>query len=230
MDSDSSNLSGPGPVEGPTQPETTGPSPGSVPTSFLALPELDDDVQRLYAHDLADHGFVMNLTRVWAHVPQAHDALFGLLADMVSAAGLTFRQRGILVVGAARSLGDAYCSLAWGARLAGAAGDEVAGAVLAADDAELGDADRALAQWARAVASDPNATTAADLEPLRRAGFDDRQIFALTTFVALRLAFGAINDALGAQPDRQLVDDAPAVVREGVSWGRAPAESRSATS
>ncbi|GAA2164288.1 hypothetical protein GCM10009826_37500 [Humibacillus xanthopallidus] len=230
MDSNSRGLSGPGPAEGPTSPETTAPPPVSVPTSFLDVPQVDDDVQRLYAHDLADHGFVMNLTRVWAHVPQAHDALFGLLAEMVKVAGLTFRQRGILVSGAARSLGDAYCSLAWGARLAGAAGDDVAGAVLAADDAELDDADRALAQWARAVATDPNGTTAADLEPLRRAGFDDRQIFALTTFVALRLAFSTVNDALGAQPDRQLVDDAPAVVREGVSWGRAPAEDRSATS
>ena len=67
---------------------------------------------------------------------------------------------------------------------------------------------------------DPNGITAADLEPLRRAGFDDRQIFAITTFVALRLAFSTINDALGAQPDRQLVDDAPAVVREGISSGR----------
>ena len=199
-------------------------------TSFLALPEPGEDAERLYAHDLADHGFVMNLSRVWAHVPHAHDVLFGLLADMVSAAGLSFRQRGILVTSAARSLGDSYCSLAWGARLAGAAGADVARAVLRADDAGLDDSDRALAQWARAVASDPNGTTAADLEPLRRAGFDDRQIFAITAFVALRLAFSTINDALGARPDRQLVDDAPAVVRDGITWGRVPADARSAES
>jgi uncharacterized peroxidase-related enzyme len=212
--------------------DSTGPSTPDVPapTSFLGLPDPSEEVQRLYAHDVADHGFVMNLTRVWGHVPHAHDALFGLLADMVSAAGLTFRQRGVLVASTARSRGDAYCSFAWGARLAGAAGDDVAQAVLLADDADLEDSDRALARWARAVASDPNGITAADLEPLRRAGFDDRQIFAITTFVALRLAFSTINDALGAQPDRQLVDDAPAVVREGISWGRDAAEHRSATS
>jgi uncharacterized peroxidase-related enzyme len=203
---------------------------GTETTSFLALPPPGEEANRLYADDLADHGFVMNLSRVWAHVPQAHDVLFGLLADMVSVAGLTLRQRGILVTSAARSLGDSYCSLAWGARLAGAAGDDVAQAVIRADDAGLDDADRALAQWARALASDPNGTTAADLEPLRQAGFDDRQIFAITTFVALRVAFSTINDALGARPDRQLVDDAPAVVREGITWGRAPAEARSADS
>ena len=80
------------------------------------------------------------------------------------------------------------------------------------------------------MASDPNGTSAEDLEPLRRAGFDDRQIFAITTFVALRLAFSTVNDALGARPDRQLVDDAPAVVRDGITWGRDPAERPSATS
>ncbi|TQM64268.1 putative peroxidase-related enzyme [Humibacillus xanthopallidus] len=229
MDMDN-DLSGPPAGEGPHVPGAGNASPGPVSTSFLSLPERSDEAERLYAHDLADHGFVMNLSRVWAHVPEAHDALFGLLAEMVSVAGLTFRQRGVLVTSTARSRGDSYCSLAWGARLAAAAGDDVAEAVLAAEDAELDATDRALAQWARAVATDPNAITAADVEPLRRAGFDDRQIFAITTFVALRLAFSTVNDALGAQPDRQLVDDAPAVVREGISWGREPAAHPSATS
>jgi len=201
-----------------------------VTPSFLGVPAMGDDVRRLYADDVEADGFVMNLTRVWAHVPQAHDALFGLLGELVSVAGLTFRQRGILVTSTARSLGDAYCSFAWGARLAGEAGDAVAQAVLRGEDAGLETADRALAQWARTVASDPNGTSAEDLEPLRRAGFDDRQIFAITTFVALRLAFSTVNDALGARPDRQLVDDAPAVVRDGITWGRDPAERPSATS
>ena len=49
---------------------------------------------------------------------------------------------------------------------------------------------------------------------------DDGQIFAVTAFVALRLAFSTVNDALGAQPDALLAQALPAEVREAVSFGR----------
>lgn len=78
----------------------------------------------------------------------------------------------------------------------------------------------ALARWARLVARDPNATTEADVQALRDVGFDDRQVFAATTFVALRIAFSTVNDALGALPDRRLADDAPPAVRAAATYGR----------
>jgi hypothetical protein len=80
------------------------------------------------------------------------------------------------------------------------------------------------------VARDANATTPADLEPLRAAGFDDRQIFAITVFVALRRAFSMVNAALGAQPDAQLRSAASPSVADAVSFGRPSAGSPSATS
>ena len=201
---------------------TTHPSHG-----FLAEPPPSPEVQALFDGDVADHGFVMNLTRVWAHAPSAKVALFALLGDLAQQAGLTFRQRGVLISATAGTIGDAYCSLAWGNRLATAAGDDVAQAVLRGDDDGLDAVDAALAGWAGTIARDPNATTAADLEPLRRAGFDDRQIFAITAFVALRRAFSTVNDALGALPDRQLRDEAPAGVDAAVSFGRPAADEAS---
>ena len=77
-----------------------------------------------------------------------------------------------------------------------------------------------MAAWARKVARDPNATTPADVQALRDAGLDDEQIFAITTFVALRLAFSTVNDALGAQPDAQLAQSLPPEVRDAVTSGR----------
>jgi hypothetical protein len=75
-------------------------------------------------------------------------------------------------------------------------------------------------------------TATADIQALRESGLDDQQIFAITAFVALRLAFSTINDSLGAQPDAQLVESLPAEVREAVTYGRAatqaPAPSGSA--
>ena len=59
------------------------------------------------------------------------------------------------------------------------------------------------------------------MQALRDAGFDDAQIFAITVFVALRLAFSTVNDALGPRPDRALVDELPQPVSAAVTWGRA---------
>ena len=67
-------------------------------------------------------------------------------------------------------------------------------------DDGLGDDERALASWARKVAHDPNHITAQDVENLRSVGFNDSQIFAITAFTALRLAFSTVNDALAWVP------------------------------
>jgi len=84
----------------------------------------------------------------------------------------------------------------------------------------LDPSERALARWARRVTRDPNLTDAADVDALRDAGFDDAQIFAITVFVALRIAFSTVNDALGLRPDRELREAAPAAVRDSVTFGR----------
>jgi alkylhydroperoxidase family enzyme len=187
---------------------------------FLSVPETTPEAQRLYDDDLESVGYVMNLSKLWAHRPAAQQGIAGVLGEAVKAGSLTMRQRGILISACASTLGDAYCSLAWGKKLAREAGADLAGCVLRGDDQELDESERALARWARQVTRDPNATTAADVQALRDAGFDDQQIFAITVFVAVRIAFSTVNDALGARPDRQLGDTAPRPVVEAVTFGR----------
>jgi uncharacterized peroxidase-related enzyme len=189
-------------------------------TSFLDEPPPSIAAQRLFDDDVNGLGYVMNVSRLWAHDPAALDRLSALLEHVTRSASLTYRQRAILVTACASSLGDSYCSLAWGNRLAGEGGAELAESVLRGDDGPLDSSERALASWARRLARDPNATSAADVQSLRDAGFDDAQIFAVSVFVALRIAFSTVNDALGAQPDRQLRVDAPAAVRDAVTFGR----------
>jgi hypothetical protein len=65
---------------------------------------------------------------------------------------------------------------------------------------------------------------AADVQELRDAGLTDSQIFAITSFVALRVAFSTINDALGLTPDAQLEASLPPAVTATVTYGR-PADS-----
>src|SRR5512132_2275725 len=79
-------------------------------TGFLAIPEPTAAVQRLYDSDIEQLGFVMNLSAIWAHQPSLHGALFDMIDRAARAAGLTFRQRGILVVASVATLGDSYCS------------------------------------------------------------------------------------------------------------------------
>jgi hypothetical protein len=187
---------------------------------FLRVPERTPAGQDLFDEDLAELGYVMNTSRLWGYQPDTVTALFGLARGASAGHGLSVRQRLILGVACTSAFGDSYCALAWGGKLAGAGGALTAVAVLRGDDELLSPGERAMAGWARAVARDPNATTAADVRVLRDAGFSDAHIFAMTAFVALRLAFSTVNDALGLRPDAALRRTLPPEVLDAVTHGR----------
>ncbi len=197
------------------------------PVHFLGAAPDSAAAEQLYADDLQTVGFVMNGSRVWAHAPQLHDLLFDLLGEATAVAGLTFRQRGVLVTATAAELGDSYCALAWGMKLAEAAGPEVAVAGLTGDGEPLDPAEQALARWARALVRNPNGTRPQDVEALRQHGFSDPQILAVTVYVAGRLAFSTVNDGLGVRPDHELADRVPDPVRRVVTAGRPVADAPS---
>jgi hypothetical protein len=191
--------------------------------SFLGDPPVSPQVQALYDEDLAGGGYVSNGSRLWAHQPETRKGLFELMSEAFRPSGLTFRQCGILVTAAA-ALGDSYCSLAWGGKLGKASSSAIAAGVLNGSDVGLTDQEKAMAAWARNVARNPNATTPADVQALREAGLGDGQIFAITAFVALRLAFSTINDSRGAQPAADLAQSVLREVREAVTYGRPVAQ------
>jgi alkylhydroperoxidase family enzyme len=188
---------------------------------FLELPSPTPEAQALFDEDVAEDGYVMNVSRLWSHNAPLVTNLFDLMGQALAEQHLSFRQRGILVAACASTLGDSYCSLAWGSKLAGASDPDLAAAVLRGSDEGLNDEERGLASWARKVAGDPNHTTSEDVGTLRLLGFSDSQIFAITVFVALRLAFSTVNDALGVGPDPALRAAAPRAVVEAVGFGRA---------
>jgi alkylhydroperoxidase family enzyme len=162
----------------------------------------------------------MNSSKLWAYQPGTVGGLFDLMRTTTSANRLSVRQRGILVAACASTLGDSYCSLAWGSKLAQASDAQTASGVLRGQDDTLTPAELAMAVWARKVARDPNRTSAADVQELRDAAFSDGEIFAITVFVALRIAFSTVNDALGICPDAALRSTAPQEVLDAVTFGR----------
>jgi uncharacterized peroxidase-related enzyme len=187
---------------------------------FLEQATMTPPAQALYDEDTAESGYVWNVSRLWAYQPETVNRLFELMSVAFKPSGLSFRQRGILVTAAASTLGDSYCSLAWGGKLATATEPDLAASVLRGTDDELSEQERAMTAWARKVVTNPNSTTPTDVQALRDAGLNDEQIFAITTFVALRVAFSTVNDALGAHPDPQLVANLPKEVVDAVTFGR----------
>lgn len=177
----------------------------------------------MYDGDRSEDGYVWNVTRLWAWRPDVDEAFSALRAALTDGASLSARDRAVLVAATAGQRNDSYCSFAWGSNLARLADPDTAAAVIAGrPSTALSPREAALAVWAGKVVEDPNATTETDVERLREVGLTDREVFEATTFIALRLAFSTVNDALGAAPDHQLAEAAPDPVRDAITWGRAP--------
>jgi uncharacterized peroxidase-related enzyme len=190
---------------------------------FLLAPESSEAVERFYKSSADAQGFLMNLMAAWAWRPDVFESFAALRDQLTSNSALSKRDQAVLVCATASQLQDSYCSLAWGKKLSAEAGAASAAAVLAGGEGVgLTARDRALADWARKVVANPNSTTPDDVHALRATGLDDRAIFEATAFIAFRLAFSTVNDALGAAPDWQLVHAAPQEVSAAVTYGRAP--------
>jgi uncharacterized peroxidase-related enzyme len=173
--------------------------------------------------DGAESGYVMNLERAWAWRPDVAEAFALLRRQLVERASLMPSEIALLACATARVLGDSYCSLAWGTKLAGMRGAAVVADVLhGVDPPDSTAREIALRRWAEQIVRDPNGASATQVEMLRKAGLSDREIFEATVHVAFRLAFSSVNDALGARPDYQLVAAAPAEIRAAVTYGRPP--------
>lgn len=189
---------------------------------FLDHPPASLAVDAALASELESNGYVMNLTRLWAWRHDVAEAFGEARMTLNGDSELTDRDESLLVTATAAARQDSYCSLAWGRRLATHVGTETAASVLTGGVEGLDDRDCALVTWARSVVVDPNGTTAADVQSLRDVGLSERGVFEATVFIAFRLAFSTVNDALGAEPDAQLSEAAPPAVRAAVTFGRLP--------
>ncbi len=188
---------------------------------FLENAPITDAVAATYDASRRDDGYVPNWMRLWAWRQDVETAFRQLRSLITTTTSLSSRECAVIVCATVSGMGDSYCSLAWGEKLAGEIDAEAAASVLrgGASDA-LTPRERALAEWARKATRAPNETNPADVETLRRAGLSDREIFEATVLAAFRLAFSTVNDALGAEPDAELFDEAPQVVRDSVTYGR----------
>jgi uncharacterized peroxidase-related enzyme len=188
--------------------------------SFLTAPAESAPVEEVFRANRETDGYVPNYVRVWCWRPEVLEAFAKLRADVLADSTLSEREVAVMVTATAATLGDSYCSLAWGEKLAEVSDGETAAGVIRRKDAGLSSREAALAAWSRALVNDPNGTTPADVNRLREAGLGEREIFEATVWIGLRLGFSTINDALGTQPDSELIERVPAQVRDAVTFGR----------
>jgi alkylhydroperoxidase family enzyme len=196
---------------------------------FVTEPPLSEPRLALYRADIESDGFVNNLTRLWSWRPEVLEHLMKARAASLTDSLLTSTDVNMIFTATAAARHDSYCSLYWGTRLAADTDASTAAGVISGLVEGHDDRSRALATWARKVALDPNSTTPADVEQLRAVGLREQEIFDATFLAAFRLAFTAVNDALGVHPDLQLAETASPAVRLAVTFGRAPAIAPSQT-
>ena len=140
-------------------------------SSFLN-PSPSRETWALYDGDKGQVGYVMNLSRVWAHNRRLHDGLFDLVDELAEAAGLSVPRPGPAHL--RRRVHHGRLLLL--ARLGQPAGRRLrrrrSPRVLRHRRQGLDDRERTR-PLGRRVARDPNGTTAEDVEPLRAVGYDD---------------------------------------------------------
>jgi alkylhydroperoxidase family enzyme len=183
---------------------------------YLDEPEHDAAVEAGYATNKADSGYLMNYAHAWAWRQDVTDHFLAARKTLAGKTTLSPGEIAVINAAVAGARKDTACSLAWGTRLAAQTTAATAAGVLRGEKQGLSDRERALAVWAGQVARDPNVTSKADVEGLRSAGFDQREIAEATMLAVFRLAFTAFNAALGVEADQELRDDAPDEVRRAV--------------
>jgi len=109
-----------------------------VTSGFLEEPPISEPIRALFDEDVKETGYVWNVSRLWAYQLGTMEQLYALMSQAFKESGLSYRQRGILVTATASTLGDSYCSLAWGGKLAGASDPRTAAAVLSGEDVGVG--------------------------------------------------------------------------------------------
>jgi uncharacterized peroxidase-related enzyme len=163
--------------------------------------EATGEAAALFAADLAEDGYVANMTRLFARRP---DVLAGWV-HLVTAIrdGMDRRRYELVTVAAARRLRSSYCMLAHGNVLAERFLEPSAVRDVALDhrSAGLDPVDVAVMDLAEKVVVDATSVTQEDVDRLRDLGLGDDEIFDVVAAAAVRCFFSKTLDALGAQPD-----------------------------
>ena len=164
-----------------------------------------DNVLAMYERQQAAYGYLPNYAKVFSHRPEVLERWGKLLAAIRRP--IYARRFELITFAAAQALRNAYCSLAHGKALTSFfKADEVRTIASNTQSEVLTDAERAMMQFARQVATDASKITSKDTSTLKSHGFSDEEIFDIAATAAARSFFTKLLDALGAAADASLLE------------------------
>ena len=154
-----------------------------------------------YEADLAEGGYVSNVSRTFSHRPEVYEAWIALRGAV--AKGMDARRYELVTIAAARRMRSSYCMLAHGNILAGGFYDAERVREIALDHraAGLDEVDVAVMDLADKVAADASSVSQADIDQLRELGLSEAEVFDVVAAAAMRCFLTKIVDGLGFQAD-----------------------------
>jgi uncharacterized peroxidase-related enzyme len=164
--------------------------------------EAEGDLRRLYDEEIAEDGFLSNMTLLFSLNPAAYEAwgqLLGSIRDQMD-----FRRYELATMAAARALRCAYCVSVHGDNmLKSELFDRAQVEAIMRDyrTAGLEPVEVAIMAVAEKVAMHAYKVTPEDIDELRALGMADAEIFNVVLAAAARCFFSKSLDAMGARPD-----------------------------
>ena len=113
---------------------------------FIHSPADSVETSKVYKSSADTNGFVMNFIKAWAWRPDVFSSFATLRNQLTEHSTLSKRELAVLVCATASTLGDSYCSLAWGRTLSQQAdATTAAGVINNSVDGALSERERVLA-------------------------------------------------------------------------------------
>ena len=178
-------------------------------------------VAEIYAAQKAQLGFVQATSRCFTTRPDML-AAYTDFADKIRAGfSLGLREWRLITLIAAKHVPSTYCSYVYGKLLAGDLGSKQAVIATQQDfrNAGLPPKDVAMLAYAEKIALDASSITEADIDRLRAAGFNDREISDIALCASFRCFVSRYFDAVGAGPEAVFIDEDEAF-REALTVGK----------
>lgn len=159
------------------------------------------DVLAMYRRQEDAWGYVPDYAKVFCHRPEVMERWGKMLAAIKRP--VDSRRLELVTFAVAHELRHSSCSLAHGNALARIIGKEAVIAITQGkESAVLTDTECAMMAFARRIARDASAITAAEVTALKEVhGLRDDEIFDIAAIAASRCFFTKVLDALGSEPD-----------------------------
>jgi uncharacterized peroxidase-related enzyme len=181
--------------------------------------QAEGELLEIYQEDQKTKGYVANHTSAFSLRPDTYQAWKHLLGSIRS--HMRLRRFELVTFAAAQALKCTYCMLAHGAVLRKNFFSSGELAAIARDfrSAGLPAEEVVLMEFAQKVTLEPNQISQRDVDLLREKGLSDEEILDVVLTVTARNFMSKTLDALGAEPDKALLDLEPEL-REVLVIGR----------